>query len=201
MSLNLAEVAKEEPKKSSIPRLPEGTYMARVLSVVDFGLQEQTDWKTGKEVEPKPTVMITFQIPSLTVDVEDENGETKKLPRYIGKEYNLSTYERSNLMKMINAIAPQVKDLNELLNVQAMVQVGSTVNDKAKITAVMACPDGMEVAELISETSYFDATHPEYDLFKVLPEWQQERIESALNWKGWPDGTMVEETPDADAKY
>jgi len=201
MSLNLAEIAKEEPKKTSIPRLPEGTYMGRVVSVVDFGVQKQTDWKTGKEVDPKPTVMITFQLPTITVDLEDENGEVKKAPRIIGKEYNLSTYERSNLMKMINAIAPQIQSLEELLNVQAMVQVGSTGTDKAKITAVMACPEGMEVAELVSETSYFDSTHPDYELFKVLPEWQQERIEDALNWKSWPEGTVVKETPDANAQY
>lgn len=202
MSLNLAEIAKEEPKKSSIPRLAEGTYMGRIISVVDFGVQPQTDWKTGKDTESKPTVMITFQIPSLVIELEDENGETKQVPRIIGKEYNLSTYERSNLMKMINAVAPQVQGLEELLNVQGMIQVGSTKNDKAKITAVMACPEGMEVAELLTETTHFDSTQPDYELFKVLPEWMQDRIEGALNWKGWPDGTVPDaDEPAADAKY
>lgn len=197
MALALAEIAKEEPKKTSIPRLPESTYMARICSVVDFGLQKQTDWKTQQETDPKPTVMVTFQVPSEGIEVEDEDtGEKKTLPRFIGKEYNLSTFERSNLMKMINAIAPGIQSLEELLNKQAMIQVGSTSTDKAKIAAVMACPAGMEVGELTVDTTYFDATFPDRELFDKLPEWQQERITTALNWKGWPD-----DEADADAKY
>ena len=198
MSLNLATVAKEEPKKSSIPRLPESTYMGRVVSVVDFGLQEQTDWKTQKPIDPKPTVMITFQLPTVTVDVEDDNGEVTKMPRIIGKEYNLSTFDKSNLMKMVNAIAPNINDLDELLNVPAMIQVGSTKSDKAKIVSVMACPDGMDVPELLTETTHFDATAPDYELFKALPQWMQDRVEGGLNWKGWPEGTVPDAAADAE---
>lgn len=198
MALNLAQVAKEEPKRTKIPRLGDGTYFGRVASVVDFGIQKQTDWKTGKETEPKPTVMITFQVPDESIEVEDEeSGETKVLPRYIGKEYNLSTFERSNLMKMIAAIAPQIESLEELINLPAMLQVGSTKSDNAKITAVMAPPKGMEVAELTVDTAYFDFTFPEKELFDKLPQWQQERITSAINWnapEGWDDA-------DADSKY
>lgn len=197
MALALAEIAKQEPKKTSIPRLADGTYMGRICSVVDFGLQKQTDWKTKEETEPKPTVMVTFQIPSEGVEVEDdETGEKKTLPRYIGKEYNLSTFERSNLMKMINAVAPGIQSLEELLNKQAMIQVGSTSTDKAKIAAVMACPAGMEVGELTVETVHFDSTHPDKELYNSLPEWQQERIVTALNWQGWDD-----DDADETAKY
>lgn len=198
MALALAEIAKQEPKKTSIPRLPEGTYMGRICSVVDFGLQKQTDWKSGKETDPKPTVMVTFQLPNEGIETtDDETGEKKVLPRFIGKEYNLSTFERSNLMKMVNAIAPGIQSLEELLNKQGMVQIGSTSTDKAKITTVMAAPTGMEVDELTVDTVYFDSTFPDKELFDKLPEWQQERITTALNWsapEGW-DGD------DSDKEY
>lgn len=197
MALELAQIEKEEPKRTKIPRLPDGTYFGRIASVVDFGIQKQTDWKTGKETEPKPTVMITFQVPSESIEVEDEEtGEKKVLPRYIGKEYNLSTFERSNLMKMVNAIAPQIKSLEELLNVPAMIQVGSTKTDNAKISAVMAVPKGMEVDDLTVDTTYFDFTFPSKELFDKLPQWQQERITSANNWEapeGWDEASAESE--------
>lgn len=197
MALELAQIEKEEPKRTKIPRLPDGTYFGRIASVVDFGIQKQTDWKTGKETDPKPTVMVTFQVPSESIEVEDEEtGEKKVLPRYIGKEYNLSTFERSNLMKMVNAIAPQIKSLEELLNVPAMIQVGSTKTDNAKISAVMAVPKGMEVDDLTVDTTYFDFTFPKKELFDKLPQWQQERITSANNWEapeGWDEASAESE--------
>lgn len=199
MALNLAQVAKEEPKRTKIPRLPDGTYFGRVSSVVDFGIQKQTDWQTGKETDPKPTVMITFQIPDEGVEVEQEDGTIKTMPRYIGKEYNLSTFERSNLMKMLAAIAPGVESLDELLNVPAMLQVGSTKSDNAKISAVMAPPKGMEVGELTVDTTYFDFTFPDKELFDKLPQWQQERITSAINWNA-PEGWDTEAEA-GDAEY
>lgn len=195
MALNLKQIEKEAPKKTSIPRLPDGTYAARVASVVDFGVQEQTDWQTGEKIDPKPTVMITFQVPSENIEVEDEEtGETRVIPRFIGKEYSLSTFERSGLMKMVNAIAPQIQSLDELLNRPAMISVGSTKTGNAKITSVMAAPKGMPVGELTIESTYFDSSFPDKALFDKLPQWQQERITSALNWQGFGDEG---ENPDA----
>jgi hypothetical protein len=78
-----------------------------------------------------------------------------------------------------------------------MIQVGSTKSDKAKIASVMACPTGMEVDELSVESTYFDFTYPNKELFDKLPQWQQERITSALNWEapeGWDEA-------DADSEY
>lgn len=192
MALSLAQIAKEEPKKTSIPRLADGTYMARVASVVDFGVQKQTDYQTGKEIDPKPTVMITFQIPSESVNIEDDEGNKKVVPRFIGKEYTLSTFERSNLMKMLGAVAPGIQSLEELLNKTAMIQVGSTKTGNAKIASVMACPKGMEVGELTMDSTYFDFTYPDKELFDKLPQWQQERITTALNWQGWGDDATPE---------
>jgi len=188
MALNLAQIAKEEPKKTSIPRLGDGTYMARVASVVDFGVQKQTDWKTGAEIDPKPTVMITFQVPSESVEIEDsETGEKRTVPRFIGKEYTLSTFERSNLMKMVTAVAPGIQSLEELLNKSVMIQVGSTSTGNAKIKEVMACPKGMEVGDLTMDAVYFDFSFPNKELFDSLPQWQQDRVTSALNWKGFSE--------------
>lgn len=188
MSLVLAEI--KTPKKD-YGRVDDGTYFGRFVSVVDFGIQAQTDWQTKEPTDPKPRVMITWELPSERIDIEQEDGTTVSKPRWIGKEYTLSTYDQANLMKLMAAVAPNATALDELLNVPCMIQVGSTQNGNAKVVSVMPAPKGMEVPELENETLHFDFSHPDLELFNKLPNWMQKKIKEAENYDGFADEDAV----------
>ena len=181
------ELEKMHTARAKQERIPEGTYMARVTSIVDLGIQEQTDWKTGEPTDPKARVLVTWELPTETITVEHNDGTEEELPRLISKEYTLSNYDQSNLMKLIAVLKPGLKTLTELLNIECMVNVGSTVNGNAKIVSVVTSPKGMPVPELAKEASYFDFDDPSEDLYLNLPSWVRMKIKSAENYTGFAD--------------
>lgn len=182
------KLEKMSSPKSKIPRLPEGTYMGRVATVIDLGVQPQTDWKTGEVTDSKARALITWELPNEFVEITDEDGEVEQKPRWISKEFTLSNFDQSNLMKLLDAITTgSIGDISELLNTACMVNVGSTVNDNAKIVSVMAVPTGMEVGELANEAVYFDFDEPSEDLYTGLPAWIRTKITEADNYNGFAD--------------
>jgi hypothetical protein len=182
------KLEKMSTPRTKIARLPEGTYMGRVASVVDLGIQPQTDWTTGEATDPKARALITWELPTEFVEITDEEGNVEQRPRWISKEYTLSNFDQSNLMKLLTAITSgKIGDISELLNIACMVNVGSTVNDNAKIVSVMAVPTGMEVGELDNPAAYFDFDEPNEELYKGLPAWVQGKITEAENYNGFAD--------------
>ena len=188
MSLQLSEIKKKSSASTKdFGRLEDGTYMARIVSVVDFGHQPQTDWKTGEDTDPKDKVMITFETPSERIEYEDKEGKQVNRPRWVSKEYTLSMHEKSGLFKVVTTIAPEATGLDELLNVPCMISIGSTSGGNAKVTNVSAAPKGIDIGELENDSFYFDFDEPNKDLFTSLPEWQQTKITEALNYNGFAD--------------
>lgn len=189
MGLNLEAMHVARPKA---PRIEEGTYPARFSAIIDLGIQPQTDWKTGEATESKPRVLITWALPTETIERENEDGTVETLQRVISKEYTLSNHEKSNIVALVKAMGTPMADLTALLNVPCMVSVGSTVNGNAKVTNCVKAPKGMPVDELTNPATYFDFDNPEADLFMSLPMWIQDKIKDAENYSGFADEWNIE---------
>lgn len=190
MALNLEKMHVARAKEE---RIPEGTYMGRFSAVIDLGIQPQTDWQTGEPTDPKARVLITWTLPTETIEREHDDGTVEKLPRLISKEYTLSNYDQSNLMKLVKVMAPGLKDLTELLGQACMVSIGSTVNGNAKVTSVVKAPAGMPIDELESQPQHFDFDNPDQELFLLLPQWVRNKIKEANNYTGFADEWVREE--------
>ncbi len=170
------------------PRIDEGSYMARLVSIIDLGIQPQTDWQTGAEKDPQPKALFTWELPTETLEFTNDEGETEDKPRWTSKQYTLSSYEMSNLYKLLTALGKKdIKDLSELLDTPCMVTIGSTVNDNAKVVAVIPTPKDMPVPELSIEARFFDFDKPEQDLYETQPAWVQGMIKDAINYTGFAD--------------
>lgn len=185
MSLKLSTI-EESSNKKDFGRLEDGPHLARIVSVVDFGEQNQTDYQTGEATAPKKKVMITYETPNEHITYEKDGEEVTK-PRWISKEYTLSMHEKSALFKLVKTIAPDANSLDELLNLPCMITVASTSGGKAKIDAVSLPMKGIEVPALENETFHFDFSEPDMDLFSKLPEWQQNKIKEANDYNGFAD--------------
>ena len=189
MALNLDSM---KSGGSTVERIPEGTYMGRVNSVVDLGIQPQTDYQTGAEKPSKPELLITFELPTETYTVDSDEGEVEKT-RLISKRYTQSNSERSNLYRLVVTLKPGISDVSELVDEPCMISVGSTVSGNAKITDIIKPPSGMPVPEMTREGSFFDFDSPEEDLFLKQPPWVQEVIKGADNYQGFADDWKLEE--------
>lgn len=181
------DLEKMHTSRAKTERIPEGTYPARVSAIIDLGIQDQTDWKTGEPTEPKARVLITWELPTETIEVEHNDGEVEMLPRLISKEYTLSSYEASNLMKLVSVLKPGLKSLVELLDIPCMLNVGSTINGNAKVVSVVPSPKGMEVDALSKPATHFDFDAPNEELFLTLPTWVRIKIKEANNYSGFAD--------------
>ena len=189
MTLNIEKLQTNYSKQE---RIPEGTFMARISSIIDLGIQDQTDWQTGEPTDPKARVLVTWELPTETIEVEHNDGTKEDLPRLISKEYTLSNYDQSNLMKLIGILKPKLVELTELLDMTCMVSIGSTSNGNAKITAVVQPPSGMPIADLSKPASFFDFDAPEEELFMSLPNWVRTKVRDANNYTGFADTWVAE---------
>jgi len=189
MSLNLAEIPTTGTKKD-FGRLEDGPHLARVVSVIDYGLQPQTDWKTKEPTDPKSIVAITFETPNEMITYTKDDVEVTR-PRWISKEYQLSLNEKANLTKLIASLKPSLKSLDELLNTPCMITVGSTSGGKAKITAVSLPMKGTVVPDLQNDSFMFDFSAPNKTDWDSLLEWQQNKVKEALDFDGSAVDTML----------
>ena len=187
------DLQKMHTARANIERIPEGTYMSRFSAVIDLGVQPQTDWKTGEATDSKPRVLLTWELPTETIEINHEDGSVEHLPRLISKEYTSSNYDQSNLMKLIKVMKAGLGNLSELLDVECMVSVGSTVTGNAKVVNCVPVPSGMEVDELSKPAVSFDFDSPDQDVFLSLPNWIRNKILDAENYTGFADDWGVDE--------
>lgn len=192
MALNFAETKK--PKKD-FGRVEDGAYSARIVQIIDFGLQYETDYKTNEiktyeDGNPviKHKVWINFEFPEETIEID---GEEK--PRWYGKEYTVSSHEKSALYALLKSVDPKGeatdkgRNVKGLLGLPAMVTIGSTSSGKAKISGVSAVPKGLQVGALVNEEFFLDLDSEDVDSFNNLPGWMKERIKLGI---GFSDTTM-----------
>lgn len=188
MALNFAE---KKSVKKDFGRVEDGAYPARIVQIIDFGQQIETDWKTGEpktyddgNLMVKHKVWINFELPDETIEIDGVER-----PRWYGKEYTVSTHEKSALFALMKAVDPKGehahggKNVPGLLGLPAMVTIGSTSSGKAKISAVSAVPKGMQVAALANEEGFLDLDSDDTDAFFELPNWMQTRIKDGVDFE------------------
>ena len=185
MTLQIKEMGTPRTKA---PRIPEGTYMGRIQSIVDLGLQPQTDYQTGEPIASKNKVLFTWELPSERITIEDDEGNEVSKPRWISKEYTISNFQRAGLMELVNALSPNISELSELLDFPCMISIGSTRTGNAKVTSVVKPPAGMDVPVLENDPIAFNYSDPSEEDFIPLVGWVKEKIKDAEDYNGFADG-------------
>jgi ribosomal protein S11 len=184
------QVPKSAPKKIN-GRVEDGVYPARIVQIIDLGTQVQTDWQSGEpkvdkhgNVIEKPEVWINYEFPTERISITDEEGNETDRPRWQGARYVVSSHEKSKMFALMNACGLNPKgNVAELLGKAVSVQVASTSNGNAKIKGVTAMMKGMQVPELENEAKLFDLDSPDEGIFDSLPNFLQEAIQGAPEYK------------------
>jgi hypothetical protein len=208
MALNAATAPMASgPKQEPIA---VGTYMARLVQVIDLGLQPQEF--NGQQKEPKREVNLTYELTNVFMKDENGNDDTTK-PRWVGESFPLNNMKAdlAKSTKRIKAIDPENKyngDLIKMLNMPCLVTIVHNVSKKngnvySNISMVSPPMAGMPVPELKNEPRWFDLEAPDVKTFLSLPEFIQNKIKANLEFPkskldkllNSPDGAASSDSP------
>lgn len=193
MPLNANKVPSTGPNYEP---LESGNYPARLVRLVDFGLQPQRPFK-GEEKPPAYEVRYVYEL--LDEFMKDEDGnEDKEKPRWISETLPLYplTSDRAKSTKRYKGLDPDNKyDGNwpDLLGTPCEVTIvqnpgkgdnAGKVYENIASVSPMRSKDAEKAPELVNDAIFFDLDAPDLEVFKGFHEKTQEKITSNLEFKG-----------------
>lgn len=186
MPININATPKKPAKQRQL--ITAGQNMARLVQVIDFGLQTQRPYK-GEEKPPAYEVLLTFEFPEERIE---QDGESR--PMWKSKRLKLSSDERSTCYKFYTKMDPENKhrgDFGKLIGKEIAVFIS---HDKGNgknanivfdnISDVAPLMRGMKVPPLENDPVVFDLTSPNLEVFESLPDWMQNIIKENLEYDG-----------------
>ena len=139
-------------KVSDRPNTDEGLHPARIVRIVEYGIQTRSNFNTGEDEEVHQ-LRITFELPEVMHEFKE--GEGKKPAWETPFPYNISFNGRSKLSKHFKQIVGKEwgtsYDLGLLINTPVMVNIEHTIKDGttyANIKDVVPAPKGTKVGKL-----------------------------------------------------
>lgn len=191
MALNARKV-KSVAKGPRQEAMEAGTYPARVVQVIDFGVQEQRAFQ-GAVKPPAQTIYQTYEF--LDEFCKDEDGEDlEDKPRWLSEQFPLHSLEAdlAKSTKRYYALDPDENfggDFTLLVGSPCMVTInqyeskGETKNGVSSV-APMRPKEAAKAPELVNPPKVFVIDAPDLEVFKSLPDWMQEKIKESLEFKG-----------------
>jgi len=183
-----------------------GTYPARLVRVIDLGLQARKPYK-GQEKPPAYMVSLTYELLDVfMLDAEGNEDETK--PRWISEDIAIHhpSADLAISTKRAKALDPendQGYDLSAMVGAPCMITVvhkeskGKTYANIGNVTTMRA-KDAAKAPELVNEPLVFDLDQPTLEKFNEVPQWLQEKIKNNLEYKGSKLAELLGEDNDDD---
>jgi hypothetical protein len=143
---------------------PVGNHVGRCVSVIDIGTQRQ---EFQGEVTYSRQVIVRFELPTELVP-EGNKGAGK--PFVVQRYYSAKLSRKASLRKDLEAwqgrelAHAELKDFDpsSLLGRTALVNVGRTVTDRAKVVGLSPVPKGLIVTPQVNTSVYFSLEPDEF---------------------------------------
>lgn len=190
------------------PPLEAGTYPARVVQVINYGLQAQPDFR-GKSKEPQYEAGFTYELlDEFCVDEDGDEDETR--PRWVFETfpvYNLDA-DLAKSTKRYKALDPEEEfggDFLACIELPCMVTLTATegkgqnsgriFNNVANVSPMRA-KDAARAAELVNDPVVFDFDEPDPEAWLELSSFAQGKLKQSLDFEGSALQEMIENLPD-----
>lgn len=197
MGLNASKVEyKGGEDRVEQENIAEGVYPARLVQVLDLGMQPQRPFK-GEEKDPKDEIQLTYEFVDEFMKDEDGN-EIEDKPRWYSENFPLNhiNSERATSTKRYKALDPKLEhegDFTALVGTAINVTIGHNpgrgkhegktfVNIQG--IAPMRPRDEAKCPDLINPSKVFDLDAPDLEIFLSLPTWLQDKIKGNLKFGG-----------------
>lgn len=194
MSLNLKTLPSTGGKKFTAQApIEAGNYPARVVQIIEMGLQPQRAFK-GVDKPPAREIMLTYELVDEFMK-DDDGKDIEDKPRWVSEDFPLNNLDKdlAKSTKRYLVFDPDMTkfdgDITKVLGLPCSVAIVQNVkgeniyNNVANLTA-MRPRDAAACPELKNPTKVFLSDEPDMEVFKSLPKWLQERITANLNYKG-----------------
>jgi len=207
MGLNVKNIKSNAGNRVEQPLLEVGGYPARVVQVIDLGLQAQLPYM-GNEKPPAHMVQVTYELADEFM--LDEAGEAlEDKPRWLNEEFPLKSLDldRAKSTQRYLALDPQLKedgDFTKLIGYPCIVNVvhnagkgknaGRTFCNVGSLSA-MREKEAKKLPELVNPPKVFILDEPDVDVFRSLPEFVQDKIKANLNYEGSKLQALLNGTP------
>jgi hypothetical protein len=191
MSLNAKKV-KPAGSKSKQPIIEPGTYPARLVQLIDLGVQPQRPFK-GTEKPPVHMISTTYEFSDEFI--LDENGEPdESKPRWLSEDlpfYSLDQ-DRAKSTQRYKALDPTEAmdgEWPELLGSPVMITVGTygepdNLKNCILSTSTVRSKQAATMPELKNKPKVFLLDDPDVEVFLSLPQWMQDKIKGNLHYQG-----------------
>lgn len=209
MGLNANKVAGNKAPRDRVeqPNLEVGGHAARLVQVIDLGLQPQRPYK-GKEKDPVPMLYITWEM-SHDFMLDEEGNPQEDLPRWLSEDFPFFSLkaDKAKSTERYNALDPKQEkegDWSQLLGYPANVLVTHNSSVKEGVTRVFdnvgsvsapAKMPGYVQPPLVNPPVFFDLDEPNLEVFAKLPQFLQDRIKNNLNYNGSKLQALLGESP------
>lgn len=188
MALN----SKNIPAGNRPPVLEPGTYKARIVQVVDLGLQPQPDFQ-GQPKKPSYVISVTYEL--VEEFMKDEDGEDiEDKPRWISERLNLHNLSQDRAKSTIRykSLDPQNTyegDWSRLVDMPCYVTLveWEKQGKKGNNVAGVSSPREKEKKSwppLVNSSVVFDLSSPDVSVFNSFPDWMKDIIKTNLEFKG-----------------
>lgn len=193
------------------PIIDIGTYPARLVRVIDLGLQARQPYK-GQEKPPAYMADLTYEL--LDVFMVGADGvEDESKPRWISEAITIHhpSADLAISTKRAKALDPEDDhgfDLAAMVGSPCMITIvhkeskGKTYANIGNVTPMRA-KDAAKAPELKNTPIVFDLDKPDMEVFNAFPDWIKEKITSNLEYAGsklekelGPKPQAVEEVPE-----
>lgn len=168
--------------KPALPPVPAGQYLAVCVGVYDLGEQYSEKFKNYS-----PKLMISFDIPSVTIEVEG-----KMEPRQLSREFTITTKNNSKLREFISSWnGVQYSDeafgeFDPLTQVGKPAMINVLLNETgeyANINTIMPLFPGLPAPTTTTPLRVWDMDKWDDKAFEDLPAWVQEKIKKSSQYQ------------------
>jgi hypothetical protein len=199
LSLNVKTIG------GKIDNLEPGSYPARLVQVVDLGMQPQ-QFK-GEQKKPLREIYLTYELSDEFMS--DEDGQPiKEKPRWLSENfplYNIKS-EKAKSTERYKSLDPSGSadgDFTQLLGNALMVTVINNINNTTKRvydnvagTQAMRTKDIEKLPPLVNKPSLFLLDEPDMEVYVKLPEFIKKKIMTNLEFAGSVLEAKLKETSD-----
>lgn len=181
--------------KAALPPIPAGQYLAVCVGVFDLGEQYSEKFKNYS-----PKLMITFDIPAVTVEVDG-----KQEPRQLSREFTISGKQNSKLREFISSWNGCQYSDEAFGEFDPLTQIGkpamlnvvlNETSEYANITTIMPLFPGLPAPTTQTPMKIWDMDAWDDKAFEELPAWVQEKIKKSTQYqKEHAPATTIAVTP------
>lgn len=191
MALNTNKIPSNSNRVEQ-PEMEAGVYPARLVQIIDFGLQSQRPYQ-GQAKPPAYEISMTYELVDSFM-VDEDGNELEDKPRWLSESFPIYSLEAdmAKSTKRYYALDPNNVnngDFAALVGTPCNVTVvlnkkeGKTYTNIANVGA-MRPKDVANCPELVNAPRVFDLDTPDLEVFRAFPKWIQEKITSNLEFKG-----------------